>query len=120
MIWIPFFIAGLALLLANGAGIIDLNSHPLMRVFKWLLVAACVWALPLFVHRFLKFNLNPQLVNLWDLLILGFLLLWLIAALIRWIWRHYGPAPQGHRRCPRCRKPVLKVMLECPGCRQSL
>jgi|GEM_PF-3303051 len=108
------------LLMANAVGFIDLNAHPLTRVLKWLIVAAWAWALPLMGHRYLKFQLNPQLVDLWNLLILGFLFLWLISASGKWIWSAYGPAPEGHRRCPRCRKPILKVMLECPQCREPV
>ena len=113
-ILIPAFL----LLMANAIGFIDLNTHPLTRVLKWLIVAALAWASPLLVHRFFKFQLNPQLVDLWNLLILGFLFLRLISASGKWIWSAYGPAPEGHRRCPRCRKPILKVMLECPQCQK--
>ena len=107
------------LLMADALGVIDLSTKPLTRVVKWLSVAVWAWFMPLLVQVFLKFEISTQYLNLWKLFILGVLLTGLIVALMKWIWRNYGPVTEGHRRCPSCRKPVLKVMLECPLCQHS-
>ncbi len=120
MLWMPFLVAGLMLLVADAAGWIDLSTRPLLRVIKWLVVAAWAWFMPMLVKKIFHFELNPELLNIWKLIILGVLMAGLLSALVKWIWWHYGPAPEGHRRCPRCSIPVLKVMLECPHCRHAL
>lgn len=120
MVWIPFLMAGLLILVANAAGFIDLDSHPVKRVFKWLIVAAWAWFLPVLGQQVFHFKFKPELLNLWQMLVLGVLLAWILTALIAWIWRFYGPAPEGSRRCAYCRKLILKVMLECPHCRKPV
>ncbi len=108
------------LLMADAFGLIDLSSRPITRVVKWLSVAAWAWFLPTILQSVFRFDIDSRHLNLWKLFILGVLLMGLISALMKWIWQHYGPAPEGYRRCSHCRKPVLKVMLECPTCRQPL
>ena len=108
------------LLIADAFGLIDLSSKPITRVVKWLSVAVWAWFLPMLLQSIFHFDIDAKHLNLWKLLILGVLLMELISALTKWICQHYGPAPEGYRRCSHCRVPVLKVMLECPTCRKLL
>lgn len=120
IIWIPILLLALLILLCHSSGLIDLNSRPVTRIFKWSLIALWAWFLPLIIRRLFKLNIDAALLDLWKMLVIGFLLLWVVAAFLIWVWRHYGPVPAGCRHCPKCRIPVLKVMLECPHCKHSL
>lgn len=120
MPWMPFLMMALFLLVADAAGWIDLSTRPLRRIIKWLAAALWLWFLPQIISKIFKFAINPELLNLWKLFILAVLLGGLIFALIKWIYRHYGPPPEGCRRCPHCRASVLKLMLECPECRKKI
>lgn len=120
MIWIALFVPAVLLLIADAAGWIDLSTRPFPRVIKWGSAAIVAWFLPLLAQKFLHFQIDERHLNLWKLLILGGLVFVLLSAISKMIWRHLGPAPEGHRRCPHCRTPVMKVMLECPACRKSI
>lgn len=108
------------LLLADAAGMIDLSTNPLGRAVKWASAAIVAWFLPFLVQKLFHLQIDESHLNLWKLLILGVLALSALLAIVKLLWRNLGPLPEGHRRCPHCRKPVLKVMLECPVCRKSL
>ncbi len=115
-----FLIPPAILLIADAMGWIDLSTRPLPRVLKWVCVAAVAWFLPLLAEDVFHLGIDEGHLNLWKLIILGVLGWMLVSAILKWTWQHYGPPPEGHRRCPHCRQPVLKVMLECPDCRKAL
>jgi len=120
MIWITLMIPAGILLIADAMGWIDLTTRPLSRVMKWVAAAVVAWTLPLVFQAWLRLEIDEKHLELWKLIILGVLGVALLCALFKWIWRSYGPSPEGYRRCPKCRQPVLKVMLECPHCRRPL
>ena len=120
MTWLPFFIAGLVLLVADAAGLINLSMRPFLRMVRWLSAATVAWFLPTLAQKLFHLQIDERHLNLWQLFILGVLAAALLLAAAKWIWKYYGPAPEGHRRCPHCRKPILKVMIECPACRKSI
>ncbi len=119
MLWMPFLVAGLMLLVADAAGWIDLSTRPLLRIVKWISAAFVAWFLPTLAQKLFHLQIDERYLNFWKLFILGTLAISLLWVISKWIWKYIGPAPAGHRRCPHCRKPVLKVMLECPHCRKA-
>ncbi len=117
MSWLTLLIPAGALLIADALGWIDLTTRPLPRVIKWVSAAVIAWLLPEILHDCFRLKIDEKHLEIWKLLILGVLGVALVTSLTKWVWSSYGPAPEGFRRCAKCRKPVMKVMLECPHCK---
>ncbi len=120
MSWIAFLMPAAFLLIADALGWIDLTTRPLPRVIKWVSAAVIAWLLPELLHDWLRLKIDEKHLDLWKLFIIGMLGAALVSALIKWLWRSYGPVSEGFRRCRKCRMPVLKVMLECPHCKRPV
>ncbi len=120
MMLILYLLPPALLLIADAAGWVDLSARPLTRVLKWGCAAWVAWFLPIVAQNVFHLQIDENHLNFWKLFILGSLGFGLLSVTLKWFWRSYGPAPEGHRRCPKCRQPVMKVMLECPHCRNSL
>lgn len=120
MSWVTFLVPAIVLLVADALGWLDLTTSPLRRVVKWICAAVAAWCLPLFVQKIFHVHIDESHLEMWEMTILGVLAICIVTALIKWIWRSYGPVAEGYRRCKKCRQPVVKLMKECPFCRQSL
>jgi len=118
--WIALLVPALVLLVADAMGWIDLTTRPLKRMLKWMAIALWAWFLPQLASKVFRFEINPELLGVWKLIVLAFLLGGLIFTLAKWIWSYYAPPPEGCRRCPECREPILKVMIECPACGKKI